>query len=126
MTSYGDLSVLVTESQLGDGSVVYAACLEQMPGVVAEGSSESVAVSELIALLKDLHERLPLPVFAVRTAAVGSWNWTIQTSGEPALSYGPSAAWLRLAAATHQQRLARGGNGLRTGPMRSQFTPLSS
>lgn len=91
MTTFGDLHVSVSKSQLNDGSTVFTAYLEEMPGVVAEGASERVAISELIALVRNLNERVPFRVFGVTTAAVASWSWMIQTSGEPALTYGPAA-----------------------------------
>ena len=86
MNGHRALTARVSSSKLSDGTLVFTASLEEMPSVVAEGESEPAALSELLALVENLLDRLGSDFVAVRTTAIESWNWTIQAEGADPIS----------------------------------------
>ena len=87
MNTHVAFTVQVLKSELADGSVVFSAFLEEKPGVVVEGESEQAAVSELLALVENLRERIWSDFIGIRTNAIKAWTWTIQTEAEKPISF---------------------------------------
>lgn len=89
MTIRVEYTARVTESQLQSGVKVFVASIDELPGVFAQAETEQGALDELFALAENLHERIGLPVFGLRTPAVESWSWqTLAPGGTAARRYG--------------------------------------
>jgi hypothetical protein len=78
----------IDRSRLRDGTVVYSASLDELPGVVVEGPSVEVAVSELVASVAEIRDRLSLPAVGFRTPVVSDWWWTAYCEGEVIVEFG--------------------------------------
>lgn len=72
-----ELTVEVVASRLSDGTEVFTASVAEMPGIVAEGPNEDAAVTELLAVINNLHERVGSEVVGLRTREVAGWSWTM-------------------------------------------------
>ncbi|MFO7893925.1 MAG: hypothetical protein R6U63_09330 [Longimicrobiales bacterium] len=75
MTEQVELTARVQESTLEDGTVVYVGCIDEMPGMLTQADSRDTALADLVALVRDVRERLDLPVVGLRTEHVAGWSW---------------------------------------------------
>lgn len=69
------LKAVVSFSERRDGTRVYTATLERMPGIVVEAESEEKAIEELIGVVSRLRESAGIPDEVFEDAPVESWSW---------------------------------------------------
>ena len=90
------LTPTITDSLLSDGTVVYTASVEELPGVVAEGPSPPAALSELIALLENIRQRLGWDTLGFKTETVPFWRWDGYSGGKRTSRHGTTYEQLDL------------------------------
>lgn len=76
---------------LTDGSTIYTATLEELPGVVCDGPSAQAALSELLAVARDIARRLDCEFLGFNTPAVAQWRWTSYAGSQPSFEFGHDA-----------------------------------
>lgn len=67
-------------SRLLDGTEVWTAWVDEIPGISLDAPTMELAAKELEAALRDIRKRLELPKLGIAPPTVGWWRWTLVTS----------------------------------------------
>lgn len=71
------VTVVTNPETADDGSTHWIASTEEWPGVVAVGETREAAENDLVALLRNLRERMGLDALGVRTKVVSIFSWHV-------------------------------------------------